>query len=391
MVAILDLYRSHSFSFSCSCSCITFHKHPLIPSTNIQFSLPSFSLFYSRKLFSVVKFSETVRNDLKPSLINLGFRPTMRVLFHCSCSNSLANTHTEIGMLFSFFRELGLNEDETERILINHPDITSVSLESMRGRILSLQSLGVHSLDLCHLLTKRPTLLTAEEIDQWVGFMRDELDGQLEPVQLKRLLSATEPRFLVGFDKKVALLLNRGVPHEKIVHILNNVNLTKALCLKSVEEIDRTIAFLDPFGGVSLIVRRPNILNYDLNNQLIPRIGFLTELSGGDEEATGTVLRKLPAIVSYSVEHLEGHVELLRSFAGLDDAEIFRILLIFPNVISASKERKLRPRIEFLKQCGLNSSEIFKFLVKAPLFLAFSFEENIAYKLVVLGEDWIQI
>ena len=103
-----------------------------------------------------------------------------------------------------------------------------------------------------------------------------------------------------------------------------------------------------------------------------------------DVDATGTVLRKLPAILSYSLEHMEGHVEFIRSYVGLSDPEIFKIILVFPNVISASKERNLRPRIEFLKQCGLNSNDIFKFLTRGPLFLALSFEDNLAHKLGVL-------
>ena len=87
-----------------------------------------------------------------------------------------------------------------------------------------------------------------------------------------------------------------------------------------------------------------------MDAQLTPRVEFLKEISGGDEAATGTLLRKLPVILSYSVEHTKGHVDLLRSFVSLTDPQIFKILLVFPNVISASKERKLRPRMEFLKQ-----------------------------------------
>jgi hypothetical protein len=187
----------------------------------------------------------------------------------------------------------------------------------------------------------------------------------------------------VGFDQKVKLLLHHGVPREKIFYVLNNVNLNKALCLRPVEEIEKTITYLSQYGGIDLIVRRPELLNYNLESQLIPRIGFLLELSGGDKDATGNVLRRLPAILSYSVAHVEGHVEFLRSFAGLNDQEIFKILLVFPSMVSASKERKLRPRIEFLRQCGLDSNDIFKFLIKAPLFLGLSFD-NLEYKLVFL-------
>lgn len=88
-----------------------------------------------------------------------------------------------------------------------------------------------------------------------------------------------------------------------------------------MDEIERIISFFEPFGGVDLIVKNPQILNYDLDYQLKPRIGVLTELSGGDEDSTGKVLDKFPNILSYSVEHVEKHIEFLRSFADLDDQQ----------------------------------------------------------------------
>ncbi|CAI9762520.1 unnamed protein product [Fraxinus pennsylvanica] len=91
--------------------------------------------------------------------------------------------------------------------------------------------------------------------------------------------------------------------------------------------MERMLHFLNRFGGVSLILRQPAILNYDLEAQLALRIEFF---------------------------------------------------------LDASRKRKLHPRIDFLMQCGLNSQDIFKFLTKAPLFSSLSFEENLACKLVFL-------
>ncbi|KAL4594654.1 hypothetical protein ACB092_12G035400 [Castanea dentata] len=338
MVALLTLFTNPILSSpSSSSSSVTVLLHPPIPLTTVHFSLSSVSTFHPHEWF--LKFSKASRNELKPLFPQLGLRPTKHISIHCSCINSPTNLHTDIGILFPFFRELGLEDKETELVLDKNPTLALTSLDSIRARI--------------------------------------------EPMQLKHLLTAADPRFLVGFDQKVKLLLDRGVPSEKIGYVLNHVKLAKAVCLRPIEEIDRTITFFSPYGGIDLIVRRPEILNYNLESQLIPRIGFLLDLSGGDKDATGNVVRRLPMILSYSVEHLEGHVEFLRSFAGLNNQQIFKIFLVFPSVVSASKERKLRPRIEFLKQCGLDSNDIFKFLIKAPLFLGLSFD-NLNYKLVFL-------
>ncbi|PQM38516.1 transcription termination factor MTERF8 chloroplastic [Prunus yedoensis var. nudiflora] len=366
MVAVYALF-THPFPSSSSDSLFSF---PPSPQPTAYFSPPTLSTFRNHEWFSLLKFTRTPRAEPKSMLTQVGLRPDQRILIQCRYISSATNALAEIGMLFSFFQEIGIEEEEAQVVLDKNPALTSTSLDLLRTRILSFRSVGVDGLELCRLITKCPSLLTAEEIDAFLHFVRHDFEGKIEPPQLNRLF--------------VRLLLHRGVPREKIFDVLNKLNLYKALCLKSVEEIERTITFLSRFGGIDLIVRRPTLLNYDLDTQLVPRVGFLTELSGGDEDATGTLLGKLPAILSYTVDHTKGHVELLRSLAGLTDEQIFKFLLVFPNVVSASRERKLRPRIHFLKQCGLSSNDIYKFLIKAPLFLGLSFEDNLAYKLAFL-------
>lgn len=288
------------------------------------------------------------------------------------------------GMRISLFQEMGIGFDETQVLLLNNPDLSLLPLDSLRARILSLQSLGLDRVAMNQLVSKRPSVIAAKELEPLLSFLRYGLQGQLEQAQVTRLLSAAEPRLLVGFPHKVQLLVDRGVPVDKIVHVLNNVSLPKALCNRSLDEIGKMLSFLEPFGGVSLILKRPAILNFDLDNQLIPRVEVLRKISGGDEDGVSKVLYKFPTILSYSGEHVMGHARFLRDFAGLEDSQIFRIITVFPAIITASRERKLHPRIRFLKECGLDSAEIFKFLSKAPTFLAHSWHENIAYKLVLL-------
>ncbi|KAK6936616.1 Transcription termination factor, mitochondrial/chloroplastic [Dillenia turbinata] len=345
-----------------------------------HFSLPSFTTRASHNHHKCFLFTHFTRTYMQKTV----FSSAKRVLYCSNITNlSTSNLFDEMCGFFSLFQRIGIGERETEWLFNNNPLLKFVSVEALHRRILSLQSVGIEEFEVSKLILKCPDILTSDEIDGLIVFLCNELEGKIDSKQMQCLLITTEPRLLVGFDKKVRLLINHGIPKEKIAHILNNVNLNKAVCLKSVEEIKEKIAFLSRFGGVDLIVHQPRLLNYDLGTQLIPRIEVLLELSGGDEKATGDVLRKLPAVLSYSVGHLESHVEFFRSYAGFADPEIFKLVLVFPNVFSASRKRKLLPRVEFLKQCGLNSDEIFKFLVKAPLFLALSFE-NLSCKLVFL-------
>ncbi|KAL6127493.1 hypothetical protein ACLB2K_070858 [Fragaria x ananassa] len=352
--------------------------YSLPPTAHISHS--SLSAFHNHQWSSLPTLAKTPRPEPNPLLTQLGFQPNPQFLLQCSSSPITADT----GTVFSLLQAVGIDDKEAKVLLNKNPVLSFTSLDCLRARIECFNSVGLDGLVLSNLITKCPNLLTAEEIGPFLSFVRHDLAGKIEPGQLRKLFRAADVRFLVGFDEKVGLLLRHGVSDEKIVDVLNKVNLYKALCLKSVEDIDRTVMFLNRFGGIDLIVRRPSLLNYDLETQLAPRVEFLTEVSGGDENATGVLLGKLPAILSYTVDHTKGHVELLRSFAGLSDEQIFKILLVFPNVVSASRERKMRPRIKFLKECGLSSNDIYKFLIKAPLFLGLSFEDNLAYKLVFL-------
>ncbi|KAL3651259.1 hypothetical protein CASFOL_004261 [Castilleja foliolosa] len=360
------------------------------------FVLPTNSRLHTTTFYFTSSSSSFTRPSLtKISSFSLCQKYGKKLLLSCRCSaltinvnpSTTAFTDSSI-LLFPLFQEIGLNDKETESIINNNASLRITPFESIRTRIQFLQSAGVNSLILSKLIVKQPHILTSEEIDALLSFIFDDnglgLKGKINPSQIERLLNTTEPVFLTGFEKKVRLLLQFGIPNEKLVHVLNNVNLTKSLCLKPFEEIERMLAFLQRFGGVDLILRRPAVLNYDLETQLIPRIGFLFELSGGDEKSTAVVLRKFPFIMAYTIDHLNDHVEFLKSYAGLSYDEIFRIVLVYPSLFSASRKRKLQPRIDFLKQCGLTSNDIFKFLIKAPLFLSLSFEENLANKLVLL-------
>lgn len=354
----------------------------------------TFSPSQTSALFHKLPVYATVRRHAFFSLINLSSFATER-LYQCPLSIRPSNTFfaqsndiktassiTETA-LFSLFRSLGIDQIEAEAVLNKNPAIGLLKVKSIHKRILGLQSVGLKEHSLSRLITKYPDTLTAEEVDSLIQFISG-LGNKVEPLQIERLLLGTNPKFLAGFSKKVELLLENGIPQEKIAHVLNNVNLSKAICLRSVEEMQRVLTFLSRYDAVGIIVKRPSILNYDLDAQLVPRIGFLQKLSGGDKDGVGEVLNRLPAILTYSVEHVQSQVEFLRTSAGLTDDEIFKIVLVFPNVMSASKERKLCPRIDFLQDCGLDSGEIYRFLVKAPLFLGLSFKKNLAHKLAML-------
>lgn len=269
-------------------------------------------------------------------------------------------------------------------VLESNPDVKTSSFEYIRGRIHSLQSLGLDGFHLSSLILRHPLVLTAEEVDSMTTFIYNDLENKIKPAQVARLLAHAESGSSSTFIAKINLLLKHGIPKEHIPSILNQINLNKAILFKTAEEIDKMLIFLSNYGGVGIVVKRPTILNYDLDTQLAPRVGFLRNLSGDDEEATAVVIKRLPGMLLYSKEHMENQVEFMKSFAGLSYEEIFKIILTYPNLMSSSRERKLEPRIKFLKDCGLDSREIFRLSIQSPLLLGLSFDANLAFKLAML-------
>ncbi|XP_020587442.1 transcription termination factor MTERF8, chloroplastic-like [Phalaenopsis equestris] len=292
---------------------------------------------------------------------------------------------TDASFSLSLFTELRLDQYEVDALLHRHPEIESVaaaSPESLRLRIGTLLSIGLGNSALRRTIIKRPDILTSPEAGLFLNFVHEE-SVKLLPTKLERLLISTHSAHFQGLVIRTKLFLNHGFPHEKLGHLLNVVDIKRAFCEKTIEDIEEMILFLQRYGWPNTIVRRPNLLNLDLHNQLIPRAQFFANLAGGDEESSSHLIRKLPGILAYTVEHLQSHLEFWRS-VGLTGGQLFKIALVYPNIFSVSIERKLSSRIDFLEQCGLDAEEIFKFLVKAPLFTSLSFEENLAKKLAFL-------
>lgn len=288
------------------------------------------------------------------------------------------------GSLLQLFERLGIDEEEEEALVKKHPQLRTTPVEFVRQRMASLRSVCVtDDIQLHRTILKTPRLLTVEEFGPFLEYVHDELPELLQPTKLQHFLAVTNTKTLPSFPQRVRLLLSHGVPVESLGRFLNNLNLKKVFSDNTVEEIEATIIYLKNLDGFSWLLRRPQLLNLNLQKQLVPRIDFLTELNGGDKKSTAALLSKLPYILAYTVEHYKRHLELWHK-VGLKDEDFFKVALVYPNIFSISRDRKLVPRMEFLQQCGLDSSEIVRFLTKSPLFLSLSWEANLSKKLVFL-------
>ncbi|XP_020248058.1 transcription termination factor MTERF8, chloroplastic [Asparagus officinalis] len=319
-------------------------------------SPPTSALFSSKSKISSLSF-----NKIQPFFF-FKQKPITPSTISAAAANSTFILH-----------ELGLSESQIDLLFQTHPQIELSSTESLNRRISQLRSLRITE----SAISRRPEILTSPEFDPLLDFIQKHLVGEIQQEKLERLLISTNPSNSI---ERIHLLLERGIPEEKLAHVINSVNVGKVFDGMQIRELEEVLLFLQRFGSPEIILRRPAILNLDLQTQLIPRINFLIDLADGEESAAATLIRKLPGILAYTVSHFRSHLNFWTSI-GLTREQILKMALVYPNIFSVSKERKLKPRIEFLTQCSLNTEEIFKFLIKAPTFLSLSFEKNLSKKL----------
>ncbi|KAF3779230.1 Transcription termination factor 3 [Nymphaea thermarum] len=233
---------------------------------------------------------------------------------------------------------------------------------------------------LARIVVRRPEILTALEFDSLIDFISENLEC-FRGTKIEKLFLAADAQLVEKFET----LLDRRPLGVELAGILSKVDLRKLFCEKTVEEIEATIAFLKRYhvgDHLLLIKKRPALLTFDLKNQLVPRVDFLQRLAC-DDESLSVLLSRFPAVLSYTVEHLEGHCAFWRNL-GFRDEQVFRLIEVYPSIFSVSKERKLEPRVGFLKSCGFSSNDIYKFVIKSPLFLGLSCRRNLSKKLAFL-------
>jgi hypothetical protein len=83
------------------------------------------------------------------------------------------------GTLISLFQEIGISFEETKLLLLKSNKLTSTQLDSLRDRVLSLHSLGLDRVSINHLVKERLTVITTNEVDPLLSFLRNELHGKL--------------------------------------------------------------------------------------------------------------------------------------------------------------------------------------------------------------------
>eukprot|EP01018_Ginkgo_biloba_P012315 Gb_07257 [translate_table: standard] len=304
----------------------------------------------------------------------------------CVDSSSSANNNGEVETESEhspILEEIGLSRTEVKLLLLKNPYILDRNPASTITNVHALQALGITGDHLILLVKKRPSIFIAN-LEPIVTSIQQNIQG-FDLVKFHKVLFKADHQLLVNFPEKVNMLLRHGLPSYQLANVLNNLNL-KVFCEKPIEELDKVICFLKQYDTnnetCGLIIRRSALLQLSLEKDLVPRTSFFEKL-GADQDSLKKLFRRFPLILAYTVEHFEKHVAYLKS-VGFTEENVLMMVKAYPQTLSLSIERKMKPRIEFLKNCGLNQQEVAKLLIRHPTFLGLSFDDNLSKKVALL-------
>ncbi|CAN6233425.1 unnamed protein product, partial [Urochloa humidicola] len=210
----------------------------------------------------------------------------------------------------AFLAGIGLAEADVAAAIVSHPPLLSGKVdETLTPRVAQLREIGLSLPQISRLITVAPEVL-------------------FSPVKISRL--AFYLSFLGSYDR---------------VH--SALNRSSYLLRSDLDTVVRpNIAFLQQCG----------LSDYDIG-RLNAKLSFLRKVIGCSEAELSNLVRKMPAVLSYSESKIGRTLEFLKVKVGLEPSYV----LHRPAMLGYSVERRLMPRhcvIRILKAKGFLSKEI---------------------------------
>ena len=95
---------------------------------------------------------------------------------------------------------------------------------------------------------------------------------------------------------------------------------------------------------INLVHQFPSVLTYSIEDRLEPKLRYLRERFGLDDEHLKDLLLRMPGLFSYSDEKIEQKLQFYSTLVGEEKAKI--MVVESPNlIVTASLENRLQPRL----------------------------------------------
>lgn len=287
----------------------------------------------SKQVEGVLEILDTLDTNLQVAILQSSPRVLNR-----NCKTNLQPTLAFLRNLFG---------DQLETALSRNPDLILSSNIGYEGDALDLvenllRSRGFSSRDIQLLKRKSPKLFSLsvsnlldlfDYLDQFLSKTSDLiklLKSHPELFQLKRSTLEERVEFLATLDIPAPTLFkasNAGV-----------------LCLSVTDNLQPKIEFVSQFAP-NCFAAHPALLGLRLTN-LQTKVHYFKSIRN---DLPRRVLERCPAAVSLSLENLQETVDCLRALWGGDNALANR-LHEYPNILTLSLTKNLRPTIDFYQQ-----------------------------------------
>lgn len=225
--------------------------------------------------------------------------------------------------IFFLVRQLALGKKELRTLVLGCPSLLNYSRLNLHRKLTFFtQTMGFSVKECRKLLLQDPMVLTASVrtgLIPRLRFLHSEVEISLP--DLRRIIQKNPNLLRMSVDQNLQPKI--------IFFFIMTLNMTP-------KEVGK------------LLVKGPQILNYNLERRLIPLHEYFLSLNFSSHEFSRILLR-FPALVHFSMARVKRRIGYLRFELGLDAYAVRRILHQSPQVVSLSQEN-LETKVEYLLQ-----------------------------------------
>ena len=281
-------------------------------------------------------------------------------LLRCSANKHLSP------IILLLVRQLDLGTKELRTLVLGCPALLAYSIPNLQKKLDFFRNTMGYSVEETRtLLLKEPRLMRCSVKDGLTSryrFLSKEIAIPRDDV---RKIVKTNPRILM-------MSVNQNLQPKLIFFMI----MTLRLSSHDVRKI---------------LLKFPNVLNYDLENHILPITRYFLSLDINSSEVSSMLL-KFPRLVTNSLSKIKYVVGYLRFELGLDADGVRRILYQAPQVLSLSTNN-LESKVEYLFQVVAPGAQrgdeestkaLSRLIVGMPSLLYLSIEKNMKPKVEYL-------
>ncbi|KAJ0110356.1 hypothetical protein Patl1_01148 [Pistacia atlantica] len=276
-----------------------------------------------------------------------------------------------------FLHNLGLTIEDIN----NYPLVLGCSVKKNMIPVLDyLGKLGVRKSTFTGFLRRYPQVLHASVVVDLAPVVKYLQGLDIKPNDIPRVLERYPE--VLGFklegtmSTSVAYLVGIGVARREIGGVLTRY--PEILGTRVGRVIKPFVEYLESLGIprlaiAKLIEQRPHILGFGLEERVKPNVDTLVEFNVR-KEALPLVVAQYPEIIGIDLKpKLLGQQSLLNSLTELSLEDFGSVVEKMPQVVSVTNNAILK-HVGFLKDCGFSLQQVTKIVVGCPQVLALNID-----------------